>query len=194
MQAALSIAGSAPGWPTARAALAAAAWRAGGEAPVAYAALHAVGAGLDGSAGETSPNATLWRLAALELREAAYFPVDTPPPLGPRTSPADFARQLEERIEEEEPTIMKEVPTVRVAQPPPPPMTTDDLIVFPGTKIPRLSDYVQVMKAMQGEDPLGALAKLGIDMAAYAQLSTAWARRLAADPVLSARFSQKMDQ
>jgi tetratricopeptide (TPR) repeat protein len=192
MQAALSIAGSAPGWPTARAALAAAAWRADDQMPVSPGALRFIVDELDRSAGETGRDATLWRLLALELVEAAYFPVDTPPPLGARVSPADFARQLEDRLEEEEPTIMKEVPTLRMPQPPPPP--TDDLIVFPGTKIPRLSDYVQVMKAMQGQDPLGALAELGIDMAAYAKLASQWARRLASDPVLSARFSQQMDQ
>jgi hypothetical protein len=33
---------------------------------------------------------------------------------------------------------------------------------------------------------------MGIDMAAYAQLASQWAQRLAADPVLSARFSRAM--
>src|SRR5262249_35601747 len=153
-------------------------------------------ANLDATAGALDLDATLWRLAALALREDAGLGIDPPPTLGPRMEPAEFARQLAERMEEDEPTFMKElpqVPTVRVPQPTPPASAPDDLVVFPGTQIPRLSDYVTVMKAMQGQDPLGALARLGIDMAAYAQLASQWAQRLAADPILSARFSRKME-
>ena len=73
-------------------------------------------------------------------------------------------------------------------------MSEDDLLVFPGTQIPRLSDYVSVMKAMRGADPLGTLARLGLDMAGYAQLATRWGQRLAADPDLSARFTAKMTE
>jgi hypothetical protein len=65
-----------------------------------------------------------------------------------------------------------------------------DLLVFPGTKIPRLSDYVEVMRAMQGQDPVGALAKLGLDMNAYIQLAGQWGRRLAEDPILAERFTK----
>jgi tetratricopeptide (TPR) repeat protein len=192
MKAASSIASSDPGWGTARAALAAVALRTDAAVAVPEAALRLIAANLDGCAGALDRDATLWRLTALALRADAFFPIDPPPPLGARMAKDELDRQLAERLEEDEPTIMKELanaPTVRE----PIPARLDDLELFPGTQIPRLSDYVQVMKAMQGHDPLGALARLGIDMAAYARLASRWAQRLAADPDLSARFSREMD-
>ena len=202
--AAQSIAISAPGWATARAALVAGAVRSDPHSSVGYPALHMLATQLDGSAGATDRDSVLWRDLALALREDAYFPTDPPPPLGRRVDLAELDRLLSERMEDDEPTIMKELPsaptlkelgnqpTHRLPHPEPPPVGGDDLIVFPGTKIPRLSDYVEVMKAMKGEDPLGALAKLGLDMAGYAQLASQWGQRLAQDPELSARFSSKM--
>src|SRR5262249_49761037 len=161
MKAATSIAASAPGWGTLRAALAAVAFRTDG-APLPEPALRLIAANLDGCAGTTELDATLWRFAAHALRADAFYPIDPPPPLGRRIARDELDRLLAERLEEDEPTIMKEladVPTVREP-------IVDDLEVFPGTQIPRLSDYVQVMKAMQGHDPLRALARLGIPMAA----------------------------
>ena len=93
-------------------------------------------------------------------------------------------------MEDDEPTIMKELPSAPTQKEPP--VADDDMMVFPGTHIPRLSDYVEVMKAMQGQDPLGTLARLGLDMDGYARLASAWGQRLAADPTLSARFTAKM--
>ena len=203
---ALAIAGSAPGWDTARAALVAGAARTDPHLPVGYAALQALTSQLGASAGATDRDATLWRVLALGLREDATFPADPSPPLGPRTELAELDRKVAERLEDEEPTIMKELPssptlkelgnqpTHRLPQPEPLPLAADDSLVFPGTKIPRLSDYVEVMKAMRGQDPLGALAKLGLDMAGYAQLATQWGQKLAADPELSAKLRMKMTE
>src|SRR5262249_29451848 len=143
---------------------------------------------------ETDVDPVLWRLHALALRTEATSPIDAPPPLGRRLDRLELERQLADRVEEAEPTIMKELHSAPVRVPAPTPVSDDDVLVFPGSKIPRLSDYVHVMKAMRGADPLGALAKLGIDMASYAQLTTQWGQRLAADPVLSARFTEKMTE
>jgi hypothetical protein len=64
--------------------------------------------------------------------------------------------------------------------------------VFPGTAIPRLSDYVRVIKAMQSGNPVAALGKLGIDMGTYGQLAAAWGQKMAQDPALGAAFAKRM--
>jgi hypothetical protein len=203
--AAASIAAASPDWAAARAGLVAASFRADPEAAVSYDALRVIGAGIDASAGAIEVDAVLWRVLALELREEAAFPTDTPPPLGPRLDRSELDRLVSDRADEVEPTIMREVPVdpgdlptrqfAAVAAPPGAGLDDDDdAPIFPGTKIPRLSDYVQVMKAMRGADPLGMLSRLGLDMAGYAQLATQWGQRLADDPELSARFSEKMSE
>lgn len=67
-----------------------------------------------------------------------------------------------------------------------------DPTVLPGTKLPKLSDYVKLMKGMQGGDFMGALARAGLDMASYGQLATQWGQKLAADPVLTQKFGEMM--
>ena len=67
-----------------------------------------------------------------------------------------------------------------------------DPMVFPGQPVARLSDYVRLMKVMQTGNMMGALAQYGLDMMSYAQVATAWGQKLAADPVLNAKFSQMM--
>jgi len=111
-----SIAAAAPGWAAARAALAAGAVRVDPHAAVGYAALRGLTRDLDGSAGTVERDATLWRIAALALREEAYFPTDAPPPLGRRLEPEDLERQLAERMEDEEPTILRETPSAPAAR------------------------------------------------------------------------------
>jgi hypothetical protein len=75
------------------------------------------------------------------------------------------------------------------------PTTAADMVLFPGTKLPRLIDYVNLMKAMQsGGNPMTVVAKLGMDMGTYAQLSTQWAQKMAADPNLSQRFQELMSR
>lgn len=201
---ATSIAAASRDWGAARAGLVAAALRTDSETAVSFDALRAIGAAIDASEGSTDRDTALWRAHALALRADAWFPRDTPPPFGPRLDRSELERLLADRSEEDEPTIMREVPeqpsgpielntrelnTLMI-----PNSIVDDIPIFPGTKIPRLSDYVKVMKAMRGADPLGTLAKLGLDMAGYAQLATDWGQKLASDPVLSARFTEKMTE
>lgn len=68
-----------------------------------------------------------------------------------------------------------------------------DPIVFPGQKVERLSDYVGIMKGMQRGDMMGALGRYGLDMMSYGQVATAWGAKMAADPVLTEKFSRMMN-
>ena len=67
-----------------------------------------------------------------------------------------------------------------------------DPVVFPGQPLERLSDYVGMMRIMQTGDMQGALAKYGLDMGTYSTVAQAWGVKLAADPVLNAKFSEMM--
>jgi hypothetical protein len=68
-----------------------------------------------------------------------------------------------------------------------------DPVVFPGQKVAKLSDYVGIMKGMQKGDMMGALARYGLDMMSYGQVATAWGAKMAADPVLTEKFSRMMN-
>ena len=67
-----------------------------------------------------------------------------------------------------------------------------DPVVFPGQKVARLSDYVGILKGMQQGDMNGALARYGLDIMAYGSVAQAWAAKMAADPVLTEKFSLMM--
>jgi hypothetical protein len=67
-----------------------------------------------------------------------------------------------------------------------------DPVVFPGQKLARLSDYVRLMKGMQGGDFNGALQRAGLDMGSYMTASQAWGVKMASDPVLTAKFTKMM--
>jgi hypothetical protein len=67
-----------------------------------------------------------------------------------------------------------------------------DPVVFPGQKVAKLSDYVGIMKGMQKGDMMGALGRYGLDMMSYGQVATAWGAKMAADPVLTEKFSRMM--
>jgi tetratricopeptide (TPR) repeat protein len=67
-----------------------------------------------------------------------------------------------------------------------------DPLVFPGQRVQRLSDYVGIMKGMQRGDMMGALGRYGLDMMSYGQVATAWGAKMAADPVLTEKFSRMM--
>jgi hypothetical protein len=67
-----------------------------------------------------------------------------------------------------------------------------DPTVFPGQKVAKLSDYVGLIKGMQGGDMMGALKKYGLDMGAYMQVAQAWGAKLASDPMLNAKFSKML--
>jgi hypothetical protein len=61
-------------------------------------------------------------------------------------------------------------------------------IIFPGSPIATVSDYVGMMRLMQTGDMTGAMAKYGMDMMSYGQVAQAWGARLASDPALNAKF------
>jgi tetratricopeptide (TPR) repeat protein len=68
-----------------------------------------------------------------------------------------------------------------------------DPVVFPGQKVAKLSDYVGILKGMQRGDMMGALGRYGLDMMSYGQVATAWGAKMAADPVLTEKFSRMMN-
>jgi hypothetical protein len=67
-----------------------------------------------------------------------------------------------------------------------------DPLVFPGQPVAKLSDYVSLMKRMQGGDFNGALSAYGLDMGTYSQVMQAWGTKLGVDPSLNAKFGQMM--
>jgi tetratricopeptide (TPR) repeat protein len=67
-----------------------------------------------------------------------------------------------------------------------------DPVVFPGQRVARLSDYVGLMKQMQTGNMMGALSAYGLDMMGYSQVAMAWGQKMAADSVLTAKFSAMM--
>lgn len=67
-----------------------------------------------------------------------------------------------------------------------------DPVVFPGQPVAKLSDYVRLMKAMQGGDMMGALGQFGLDMGSYGPVAMQWGQALQADPTLNAKFGQMM--
>jgi tetratricopeptide (TPR) repeat protein len=67
-----------------------------------------------------------------------------------------------------------------------------DPVVFPGQRVARLSDYVRILKGMQSGNMMGALQPYGLDIMSYASVAQAWAAKMAADPVLTEKFSRMM--
>ncbi len=67
-----------------------------------------------------------------------------------------------------------------------------DPLVFPGQPVAKLSDYVGILKGMQTGDMMGALGRYGLDMVSYGQVATAWGAKLAADPLLTEKFTRMM--
>jgi len=67
-----------------------------------------------------------------------------------------------------------------------------DPMVFPGQPVARLSDYVGIMKGMQGGDMMGALGRYGLDMNSYMAVAQAWGAKMAADPTLTEKFTRMM--
>ena len=72
---------------------------------------------------------------------------------------------------------------------PPPSSVPVDVTVFPGDKLPNLSDFARLQCAIQASDFMTALYREGLDPVAYARLSDRWAKRLAADPALRAEYA-----
>jgi tetratricopeptide (TPR) repeat protein len=67
-----------------------------------------------------------------------------------------------------------------------------DPVVFPGQRVAKLSDYVGILKGMQGGNMMGALANYGLDMMSYGSVAQAWGAKMAADPMLTEKFNKMM--
>jgi hypothetical protein len=72
---------------------------------------------------------------------------------------------------------------------PPPSSAPADVTVFPGDKLPNLSDFARLQCAIQAGDFMSALYREGLDPIAYARLSDRWAKRLGTDPALRAEYA-----
>ena len=68
----------------------------------------------------------------------------------------------------------------------------NDVIVFPGQPVAKLSDYVKIIKGMQSGN-MGVLSEYGLDMMQYAAVAQAWAPKLM-DPAISSKFATLMGQ
>ena len=66
-----------------------------------------------------------------------------------------------------------------------------DPVVFPGQPVARLSDYVAILRGMQTGN-MGILGQYGLDMMSYGSVATAWGAKMAADPILTEKFSRMM--
>lgn len=65
----------------------------------------------------------------------------------------------------------------------------DDVEIFPGQPVSRLTDYVNLMRAAQTGQIMQALSTLGLDMMAYSQVTMRWSQKMATDPPLATRFA-----
>jgi tetratricopeptide (TPR) repeat protein len=184
------LAQSAQSWKTLRAALVACAFRdeANNAVAVMPAAKDAARWVLQSSAGALDPDAIFARMQALKIREDAAFSADPPPVMGTRMP----REQFEQRF-------------AATAGPPSAPMGAPggpgaaasgdpDPVVFPGSKLAKLSDYVGLMKAMQGGNPMAAMSKFGLDMKSFGPLAAQWGQKLGSDPALAQKFQQMMSR
>jgi len=69
-------------------------------------------------------------------------------------------------------------------------MNDDDPELFPGRCVARLSDYVNIVKRMEGGDVSGVFAAYGLDFNTWGAAAHAWAKALARDPSLAAKLDR----
>ena len=70
-----------------------------------------------------------------------------------------------------------------------PPARGNDASVFPGERLPNLSDFARLQVALQQGDFMGTLFKEGLDPVAFARISDRWAKRLAGDAALRNEYA-----
>ncbi len=71
--------------------------------------------------------------------------------------------------------------------------TTDpDPVIFPGQRLPRLSDLVRIQRAAQTGDLFGELTRSGVDPATYAHIMTQWAQIAGNDPQLQIKYANML--
>jgi hypothetical protein len=68
----------------------------------------------------------------------------------------------------------------------------DDPVIFPNSKVGRLSEYVGFVKGLQSGDVAGTLKKYGLSMQEYSQVATRWAQKMTSDPKLTALYAKKI--
>ncbi len=191
-------------WGLFRAALAASEFRfdSDNNVPVPGKALDGALMVLDRTIGNPLPDACLARIRALRIRENAFIQIDPPPPMGARMRREEFEQALAQRARGGAPKVSFKPPdpaqAVREAHGAAAAIGAGlggdaDPVVFPGTRVARLSEYVALMRGMQTGDMMGALSRAGLDMAGYMQVATQWGQRLATDATLNARFTSMMN-
>ncbi|MGE0547965.1 MAG: hypothetical protein AB7O24_00710 [Kofleriaceae bacterium] len=168
-------------WRARRGALAALRFRTESEnhldvTPRARSAAFAV---LSATVGTTDHDALLCRVLAMEIREQAYFARDPVPPLGTRMAGAEFHDELRRRggMPVGEATISR---------------TYEDRVIVPGSEVPRISDYVALIRELALHTPGEALPVLGLDETSYLELARAWGAAMAADPTIAGAISARL--
>ena len=162
--------------------------------------MHALGMG-NVHARPIDIDAGLVRARALRTRENLLVQVDPPPPLGARLPREKFLELFDERAQ----SAQAKAPAPKFNQAKAMQAAAEaaqqvhageagdaDPELFPGTKVAKLSDYVKIMKAMQSGNPMGALAKLGLDMGSYSKIAMQWGQMMAKDPTLTAKMAKMM--
>jgi len=133
------------------------------EIPVTARASRVFARVLELSLGAVDVVAALARTEALRMREDKLFSLDPPPPLGDRLTRDGFRREL---------AMRSGLPLLAPVE------KTTDLAPEPdlaaGAPVTRASDYADLLRALRGSDPAGALASRGLDLNAYERVCRAW--------------------
>ncbi|MGE0871535.1 MAG: hypothetical protein AB7P03_23450 [Kofleriaceae bacterium] len=134
---------------------------------------------LSATVGTTDHDALLCRVHAMELREQAYFARDPVVRLGSRMTSGEFHQELRRRggTPVGEPTVAR---------------VYDDRVIVPGSEVPRISDYVALIRELALHGPAEALPVLGLDDASYLEVARAWGAAMAADPTIVAAISARL--
>ncbi len=177
---------------------------------VTDAARHAAQATLGPTTGATDPLAVLCRIEALRILKDTWLPADPPPELGTTMSPgqlqAEWTRRKENkprlhrrrilqtedwdslsatqraRAEDAEFVEAELVEVVEEGEPE----------LFPGQPLPRLTDYVRLMRGLQADEVEAALQDAGLSLETYPAAAERWGKALAGDAALAKRFEELM--
>jgi tetratricopeptide (TPR) repeat protein len=160
------------------------------DTPISRGALDTALAALQTTAGTTDPEGALAFYDATRTCAGALFAIDLPPPLGASMSRDAFRARFASGAS---PAGMAQAAAAQQAVQAGAAGDVDPL-VFPGTRVAKLSDYVRIMKGMQSGNPMGALAQMGLDMQSYGQVAMQWAQAMQRDPTLVAKFQRMMTQ
>jgi tetratricopeptide (TPR) repeat protein len=149
------------------------------EVPVTPRARKASERVLRDSRGAMDREAILARIEALSIRENALFSLDPPPPLGDRLTRARFRRDL---------ALRGGLP----APPEPDGALPPDAHLPEGAPITHASAYAELLRALCGTNPRGALLARGLDLDTYERVAVAWSAAMARDADLAASVRARM--